>query len=132
MQAQTDFFIFTQTPVSAHYTGMILDDMSSEFNTYAPDFGEKFAVPFVPVSFRDFNGSKFRACSRPVRHVRRVGLLHLAGESPNPTGYAPNMMITCMNDPVRFPIQGIRDSSSPIPCTTHVQQFLLHVAFHAG
>jgi len=104
MQAQTDFFIFTQTPVSAHYTGMILDDMSSEFNTYAPDFGEKFAVPFVPVSFRDFNGIEI---SRVYADQFGMydGLVYSTWQvnPPNPTGYAPNMMITCMNDPGPIP-----------------------------
>lgn len=100
MQGATDFFIFTQTPISSHYTGMILDDASAEFNTAAPDYGEKFAVPFVPVSFRDFNGVEIsRTYSDQYGMYNGLVYSTWAVNPPNPTGYAPNMMITCMNDP---------------------------------
>jgi hypothetical protein len=100
MQAATDFFVFTQTPISAHYAGMILDDASAEFNTAAPDFGEKFAVPFVPVSFRDFNGVEIsRTYSDQYGMYNGLVYSTWAVNPPNPTGYAPNMTITCMNDP---------------------------------
>src|SRR5207253_523563 len=56
MQAQTDFFVWTKTPAATHYTGFILDDFSSEFDPASPAFGEKFAIPNVPVSIKDFNG----------------------------------------------------------------------------
>lgn len=100
MQAKADFFVFTPTPKAAKFTGIILDDLSSEFNTTKPDFGEKFSVPFVPVSFRDFNGVEISRM-----HADQFGtfngLVYSTWEvnPPNPTGYAPNMMITCMNDP---------------------------------
>jgi hypothetical protein len=104
MQAATDFFIFTQTPISAHYAGMILDDASAEFNTAAPDYGEKFAVPFVPVSFRDFNGVEIsRTYSDQYGMYNGLVYSTWAVNPPNPTGYAPNMTITCMNDPGPIP-----------------------------
>lgn len=100
MQAQTDFFMFTPTPISSRFTGMILDDLASEFNAAAPDFGEKFAVPFVPVSFRDFNGVEVSRVYADQFGMFN-GLIYSTFDvnPPNPTGYAPNMMITCMNDP---------------------------------
>ena len=111
MQGKADFFIFTKTPKAAKYTGMILDDLSSEFNTTKPDYGEKYGVPFLPVSFRDFNGLEV---SRTYADQFGLfnGLVYSTWEvnPPNPTGYAPNMMITCMNDP--GPILDTRPGSS--------------------
>ena len=100
MQASADFHLFTKTPVAGHYTGMILDDASSEFNAAAPDFGEKFGVPFVPISIKDFNGVEI---SRTYADQWGMfnGLTPSTWEPnvPNPSGYAPNMLTTCMNDP---------------------------------
>ncbi|WP_175108590.1 hypothetical protein, partial [Pararobbsia alpina] len=50
MSALAKFWVFSPTHVAAHYTGFMLDDFSSEFDPYSPQFGEKFAVPNVPVS----------------------------------------------------------------------------------
>ena len=58
MQADADFFIFTKVPAATHFTGFILDDLSSEFDPNSPDFGEKFAVPNVPVAMKDYNGTE--------------------------------------------------------------------------
>jgi hypothetical protein len=100
MTAKADFFIFTPTPKASKFTGIILDDLSSEYNTTRPDFGEKFAVPYVPVAFRDFNGVEVSR-TYADQYGTFNGLVYSTWEvnPPNPTGYAPNMMITCMNDP---------------------------------
>jgi hypothetical protein len=57
-------------------------------------------VPFVPVSFRDFNGVEVSR-TYADQYGTFNGLVYSTWEvnPPNPTGYAPNMMITCMNDP---------------------------------
>jgi len=113
MQAGAEFLIFTPTPIASHFTGMILDDASSEFNTAAPDFGEKFAVPFVPVSFRDFNGVEIsRSYSDQFGMFNGLVYSTWAVNPPNPTGYAPNMMVTCMNDP--GPIVDTRPGSTTL------------------
>jgi hypothetical protein len=104
MQADVDFFIYTHTPKTTNFIGFVSDDFSSEFDPASPSFGEKFAVTNVPVSIRDFNGAE----------VSRVytdqfgtfnGLVYSTWEvdPPNITGYSPNMMITCMNDPGPIP-----------------------------
>jgi hypothetical protein len=104
MQATANFFIFNPTPIAGHFTGMILDDASAEFNALAPDFGEKFGVPFVPVSFKDFNGVEIqRTYSDQFGMFNGVTFSTWMVNPPNPTGYAPNMMITCMNDPGPIP-----------------------------
>src|SRR6202011_4447281 len=56
MQAQTDFFVWTKTPAASHFNGFILDDFFSEFDPASPGYGEKFAVPNLPVAIKDFNG----------------------------------------------------------------------------
>ncbi len=100
MQANADFFLFTSAPIASHFTGMILNDASPEFNTVSPDYGEKASVPFVPVSIRDFNGIEIQRT-----YSDQWGMFNGMTPStwqvnvPNPAGYAPNMLITCMNDP---------------------------------
>jgi hypothetical protein len=100
MQANAEFFIYTDTPKTTNFTGFVSDDFASEFDPASPSYGEKFAVPNVPVSFKDFNGVE----------VSRVytdqwgtfnGLVYSTWEvdPPNITGYSPNIMINCMNDP---------------------------------
>ncbi|PYU44661.1 MAG: hypothetical protein DMG54_08485, partial [Acidobacteria bacterium] len=97
--ALAKFYLFTSTHVAAHFTGVITDDFTSEFDPFSPQFGEKFSPANLPVAIKDFNGNE----------VSRVytdhwgaynGLNYSTWEvnPPNPTGYAPQMMVTCMND----------------------------------
>jgi hypothetical protein len=98
--ALAKFWVFTSAHVAAHFTGVITDDFTSEFDPFSPQFGEKFSPPNLPVSIKDWSG----------REVSRVytdqwgtynGLTYSTWEvnPPNPTGYGPTMMVTCMNDP---------------------------------
>ncbi|MDB6162017.1 MAG: multicopper oxidase type 3 [Gammaproteobacteria bacterium] len=109
MQASASFFIFTQTDVAAAGTGIILDDASSEFNAASPDFGEKASVPFVPVSVKDFAGNEI---SRTYSDQWGAYNLMLPSawlvNPPTPSGYGPNMLVTCMNDPgpIKDPVSG--------------------------
>ncbi|HEX4597380.1 MAG TPA: hypothetical protein VH278_06305, partial [Burkholderiaceae bacterium] len=104
MQAQTDFFIWTKTPAAAHVTGFITDDFASEFDPANPSFGEKFAVPNVPVSIKDYNGVEVtRVYSDQWGIFNGLSFSTWQVNPPNPTGYAPGMMVTCMNDPGPIP-----------------------------
>jgi hypothetical protein len=104
MQSTADFFVWTKTPASSHYTGFILDDFSSEFNQAAPTFGEKFAVPNLPVAIKDFNGvTTSRTYSDQWGLFNGLVYSNFDVNAPNPTGYAPNMMITEMNSPGPIP-----------------------------
>jgi hypothetical protein len=100
MQANADFFIYTKTPKTTTYTGFISDDFSSEFDPASPAFGEKFAVPNVPISIKDFDGDEISRVYADQFGTYN-GLVYSTWEvdPPNITGYSPNMMITCMNDP---------------------------------
>ncbi len=104
LQANASFFIYTEAHIASHFTGLILDDAASEINAASPDFGEKFAVPYVPISIKDFNGIEISRL-----HADQWGTFNGLTPSswqvnvPNPAGYSPNMLITCMNDPGPIP-----------------------------
>ena len=98
--ALAKFWIFTSTHVAAHFTGVITDDFTSEFDPFSPQFGEKFAPPDLPISIKDWTGTEISRVY--ADHWGAYdGLTYSTWEvnPPNPTGYAPTMMVTCMNDP---------------------------------
>jgi hypothetical protein len=100
MGVSARFYAFTKNHVAGHFVGLMTNDMASEFDPFSPQFGEKFGVPNLPVEMRDFVGN-------PVTRVvgdqwgAYNGLYFSSWEvnPPNPTGYAPQMSIACMNDP---------------------------------
>jgi hypothetical protein len=104
MQANADFFIWTKVAKAVTFTGFISDDFSSEFDPASPAFGEKFAIPNVPVSIKDFNGVEVSRLYSDQWGTFN-GLTYGSWEVnvPNITGYSPNMMVTCMNDPGPIP-----------------------------
>ncbi|MFC5475521.1 choice-of-anchor D domain-containing protein [Paraherbaspirillum soli] len=104
MQAQAKFWIFSSMHVASHYTGFMLDDFSSEFDPYSPQFGEKFAPPNLPISFKDFAGNEMSRVYADQWGIFN-GMTYSTWEvnPPNPTGYAPTMMVACMNDPGPIP-----------------------------
>ena len=93
------FYIFSSTHVAAHFTGVITDDYTSEFDPFSPQFGEKFSPANQPVSIKDWAGNEI---SRVYSDHWGTydGLTYSTWEvnPPNPTGYGPNTMVTCMND----------------------------------
>ena len=126
------FWVFSSTHVAAHFTGIILDDFSSEFDPFSPQFGEKFAVPNLPISFKDFAGIEI---SRT--YADQWGLFNGMNYStwevnpPNPTGYAPTMMVTCMNDP--GPIPGPNNTMITDPLYNPAySQFCYEIPFMPG
>jgi hypothetical protein len=98
--AAADFYMFTETPVAGHMVGMILDDLSNEFDPNAPTFGEKYAPPYLPVSIRDWTGREINRV-----HADQWGLFNALVPStftinpPMPSGVSPNMLTACMNSP---------------------------------
>ncbi len=100
MGAIAKFYVFTSTHITSKFTGGITDDYTSEFDPFSPQFGEKFAPPDMPVSVKDWAGNEI---SRVYSDHWGAydGLTYSSWEvnPPNPTGYAPSMMVMCMNDP---------------------------------
>ena len=97
--AQAKFYIFTSTHAAAHFTGVITDDFTSEFDPFSPQFGEKFSPANLPVSVRDFNGNEInRIYSDQWGSYDGLNYSTWEVNPPNPTGYSPTMMVLCMND----------------------------------
>ena len=98
--ALAKFWIFSSTHVAAHFTGVITDDFTSEFDPFSPQFGEKFSPPDLPVAIKDWSGTEISRVYADHWGAYN-GLTYSTWEvnPPNPTGYAPTMMVTCMNDP---------------------------------
>ena len=103
-----NFFVYSNTPRASKFAGIILDDASAEFNVAAPDFGEKFGVPYVAVSIRDqygieierMYGDQWGGYNGMTPSTWQVNV-------PNPAGYSPNMLVTCMNDPGPITVNGV-------------------------
>ena len=94
------FFIFTSTHIASKYTGVITDDFTSEFDPFAPMFGEKFSPPNLPVATRDFLGNEItRVYSDHWGIFNGMTYSSWEVDPPNITGYSPSMMVQCMNDP---------------------------------
>ncbi|MBN2432532.1 MAG: hypothetical protein JXQ27_13735, partial [Acidobacteria bacterium] len=104
LNTAADFFLFTEVPISGHFTGFILDDTRNEFDPNSPQFGEKYAPPWLPVSVRDWAG---REISRVYSDEfgRYNGLLPstYTMNLPMPSGASPNMITVCLNDPGPIP-----------------------------
>jgi IPT/TIG domain len=98
--ALAKFYIFTETHTASHYSGVITDDFSAEFDPYSPQFGEKFAPAYLPISFRDWTGNEItRVYSDAWGAYNGLNYSTWEVNPPNPTGYGPNVMVGCMNDP---------------------------------
>jgi hypothetical protein len=95
-----DFFLFTEAPVAGHVYGMVLDDTTNEFDPNAPTFGEKYAVPFIGVAIRDWQG---REITRT--YTDQYGMYNVLVPSsytanpPEPSGVSPSILAACINPP---------------------------------
>ena len=100
MHATAKFYIYTSTHIASKFTGGITDDYTSEFDPFSPQFGEKFAPPDLPVSVKDWTGTEISRVYADHWGAYN-GMTYSSWEvnPPNPTGYAPTMMVFCMNDP---------------------------------
>jgi hypothetical protein len=100
MSALAKFYIFTSTHAAAHFTGVITDDYTSEFDPFSPQFGEKFSPPNMPISIKDWTGQEIsRVYADQWGTYNGLNYSTWEVNPPNPTGYAPTMMVVCMNDP---------------------------------
>lgn len=107
--AAVDFHMLTDVPVAAHIKGFVLDDLSSELDPNSPQFGEKFAPPWMPVSIRDWTGREVvRVYSDQWGNYNALVPSTYTVNIASPSGVSPNMLIACINDPGPIP-----DPASP-------------------
>ena len=100
MGALAKFYLFSGPHVAAHFTGIVNDDFASEFDPFSPQYGEKFAVPNVPISIKDWAGNEIsRVYADQWGAYNGLTFSTWSPNPPNPTGYAPGVMVMCMNDP---------------------------------
>jgi len=100
MSANARFFIYTSTHIASKYTGVITDDFTSEFDPFAPQFGEKFAPPNLSIATKDYLGNEIaRVYSDHWGVYDGLTFSSWDVNPPNITGYSPAMMVQCMNDP---------------------------------
>ncbi len=93
------FYVFTSAHVAAHLTGIISDDFSAEFDPFSPAWGEKFSPPNMPVSIKDWAGNEVqRIYSDQWGTYNALTYSTWGVNPPDPSGYVPQMMVTCMND----------------------------------
>lgn len=111
--AAVDFFLFTEVPIAAHGTGVVFDDLANETNVNSPNFGEKFAPPWLPVSIHDWTGQEIsRVYTDRWGHYDFLVPSTYTANIPSPSGMSPNMLILCMN------------SADPIPDPNHPGQWI--------
>jgi hypothetical protein len=104
MTALVKFYVFNSAHIAGHFTGTITNDFASEFDPFSPQFGEKFAVPNVPVALRDFAGKEIeRVYADQWGIYNGMNFSTYTVNPPSPSGYIPQMMIACMNDPGPIP-----------------------------
>ncbi|MCP3869630.1 MAG: hypothetical protein GY703_16370 [Gammaproteobacteria bacterium] len=100
--AAVDFSLFTEVPIAGHLIGFILDDTANEFDPSSPQFGEKYAPPFLPVSIRDWTGQEIgRTVSDEFGVYNALVPSTFTENLAQPSGISPNMLTTCMNAKTR-------------------------------
>ncbi len=104
LNTPADFYMFTPVPIAGHIVGMILDDLANEFDINSPQFGEKFAPPWLPISIRDWTGREIqRVYSDEFGTYNALVPSTYTMDRPMPSGVAPNMVTVCLNDPGPIP-----------------------------
>ncbi|MBZ5569653.1 MAG: hypothetical protein LAN64_17640 [Acidobacteriia bacterium] len=99
MSVLAKFYVFSSTHVAAHYTGIITDDFTAEFDPFSPAFGEKFSPANLPVSIKDWAGNEItRVYSDEFGIYNGLNYSSFSVNPPDPSGYIPTMMVMCMND----------------------------------
>ncbi|MDE2219114.1 MAG: multicopper oxidase domain-containing protein, partial [Gammaproteobacteria bacterium] len=95
-----DFFMFTETPVTGHIQGFVLNDLANEFDPRSPNFGEKMAPSWIPVSVRDYAGNEvYHTYTDRWGTYNAIVPTAYRINTPMPSGVSPNMLQVCLNAP---------------------------------
>jgi|GEM_PF-147076 len=128
-----DFFLFTDVPIAGHLQGFILNDLANEFDPNSPNFGEKFAPSFIPVSVRDYAGNEvYHTTSDQWGTYNAILPSSYRINTPMASGVSANLLQVCLNSPFKD------DPANPgqlIPdpfFNKQYTQFCYTFNFHAG
>ena len=98
--AASDFFLKTDVPKSARVVGFVNNDLGAEFNMASPNYGEKLAASWIPISLRDWTGREFqRMYSDEYGGYNALLASTFTNNVGSPSGMSPNMMTMVLNDP---------------------------------
>jgi large repetitive protein len=123
MNAAPNFFLFTEAPVAAHGMGLLTDDLNTTFDPLSPNWGEKYAPPYVPISIQDWTGRELaRTYSDQYGRYNFLAPSTFTINPPYPSGVMPNMLQACLNHPGPIPVldatgQQVMDPNTGLPVT---------------
>jgi hypothetical protein len=100
--AAADFHLYTEVPKAGRGVGFVLNDLGAEFNQAGPNFGEKLAAAWIPISIRDWAGNEIGRV-----YADEYGTYNFLVPStynvnvPSPSGVSENMLTIVLNDPLK-------------------------------
>jgi hypothetical protein len=96
-----DFFLFTEVPKAARVVGFVNNDLSAEFDTTSPVFGEKASPKWIPISFQDWAGREIaRVYADEFGSYNALLPSTYTVNTPAPSGVSPNMITAVLNYPL--------------------------------
>ncbi|MEW6118263.1 MAG: hypothetical protein AB1553_15410, partial [Nitrospirota bacterium] len=96
-----DFYLFTEVPKAARAVGFVNNDLGAEFNMASPNFGEKLAAAWIPISFKDWAGKEIvRVYADEFGSYNALLPSTYTANIPSPSGFSPNMITAVLNDPI--------------------------------
>ena len=104
--AAAEFFLKTDAnvPLAANISGTVLNDLANEFDPNSPALGEKYALPWVPVAFYDWNGAELnRVYGDEYGRFNAMVASTFTANIGMPSGMSPNMLQACINDAGAIP-----------------------------
>jgi len=107
--AAANFFLFTEVPLAAQVTGFVLNDLANEFDPLSPNFSEKVAPSWLPISFRDWTGREVvRVYTDQFGTYNAMLPSTYTTNAPSPSGVSPQMLQACLNNPgpITDPVTG--------------------------
>ncbi|MBP7866347.1 MAG: right-handed parallel beta-helix repeat-containing protein [Acidobacteria bacterium] len=109
-----DFYLFTEVPKAARCVGFVNNDLSAEFDSTSPVYGEKSAPSWIPISFQDFTGREIvRAYTDEWGGYNALLPSTYTVNVASPSGVSPSMVTVVLNHP------------GPVPDPNHPGQMML-------
>jgi large repetitive protein len=98
--APCNFNMYTEVPKAARVVGLVMNDLSAEFDPSNPNYGEKEGPGWIPISFRDWAGHEVaRVYADEYGSYEAMLPSTYNAAVPCPSGYAPTILTVILNDP---------------------------------